>query len=97
VDGAAVSQGKKGKRHHQRLRILTDWYKDLCKKLNNNRELIITEIDRLTNEEIINELKSFSADDEKYLWAGGAVRWLMENGKVVWGFQKTQGGKPNKI
>jgi hypothetical protein len=109
VDAGAGNQGKKELvivkdkstvktegRNQKRLEILKEWYAALCSKHNNNRELIIEEIDCLTIEEIKKELTNITPPYERYIWASGADRWIMDNGKTVWKFERTQGGKSKK-
>lgn len=83
-------------RNQKRLEILKEWYVVFCSKHNNNRELIIEELNRLTNAEILTELANFRPED-KCIWTiKQATRWLGQNGKTVWGFERTQVGKPKK-
>jgi hypothetical protein len=83
-------------RNQKRLRLLQSWYRDLCAKNDDDIGRINETIDRLTNKQIIGELTSIARPDEKYIWTNGAERWLKDNGASVWGFKKTQGGKPKK-
>jgi len=81
-------------RNERRMKILKNWYSNLCTKHNNNHELIVEEINRLTNNEIIEELKNLTPDNDKFIWTiRQAKRWFMDNGAAVWGFKKDQGGK----
>lgn len=82
-------------RNQRRLKIAKRWYDGLCVTHNNNLELVAEEINGMTNEKTLIELDNLTPQDEKNLnlWANGAERWIKDNGKNIWGFKKTQGGK----
>lgn len=92
---AGTEPKPKGK-NQKRMDILNEWYRAVCLKHHNDIEAINQEINSLTNESIKKELASITQDNEKYLWANGANRWIMDYGESVWRFKRTQGGKPTK-
>ncbi len=94
--GHAETDTKPEGKNQKRMNILTEWYVALCDKHENNRELIIQELNRLTNEEIKIELANITPQTDKYIWANGADRWIMDNGESVWQFKRNQGGKSKK-
>ena len=93
ADDVAIERTNKTGKNQKRLKILNGWYLALCIELEGNIEAINQKIDGLKNQEIKNELSSITPNHEKYLWANGADRWIMNNGKNVWKFKRTQGWK----
>jgi hypothetical protein len=97
--GTVSHEGTKPKpagKNQKRMSILNEWYGVLCLKHQNDIEAINQEINGLTNEEIKTGLANITQANESYLWAGGADRWIMNNGETVWQFKRTQGGKSKK-
>ena len=92
----AGTEPKPEKKHQKRIKILNEWYGALCLNHQNDIDAINQEINGLTNEEIKTGLANITQANEKYLWANGADRWIMDNGESVWKFKRTQGGRPKK-
>lgn len=99
-NAANISQAPNKKpliKHERRLKILKEWYAKICTKHENNREIIIKEIDSLRTTEILDELSILTLKEDKHIWKGDAAEiWLGKHGKTVWEFERTQNGKPRK-
>ncbi len=92
---AGAEPKPKGK-NEKRMDILNEWYGALCLKHQNDIEVINQEIDDLTNEKIKTELANITLKGDKHIWINGADRWIMDKGKSVWQFKRTQGRKSKK-